>query len=78
MNLNYDTYFVLKIKGINKSEIIKDLVFHGHNRTKVIAGKQRNKEQAHTELLEHYETFHLDFITNLETNNEEADVSMDV
>ena len=78
MNLNYDTYFVLKIKGINKSEIIKDLVFLGHNRTKVIAEKQRNKEQALTELLEHYETFHLDFITNLETNNEEADVSMDV
>ncbi len=76
--MNYESYFILKIKGINKSEIIKELVFHGHNRTKVIAGKQRNKEQAHAELLEHYETFHLDFIRNPDNNIEEADVSMDI
>jgi hypothetical protein len=71
-------FLLFKIKGINKSEIIKELVFHGHNKTKIISGKQRNKEQANNELLEHYEHFHNDFIKNSENDFEEEDISIDI
>jgi hypothetical protein len=58
-------------KGYTKKEIVTELVLHGHNSTKKINRKQRNKQQANDELFKHYEEFHDEIIQDSQNNQDD-------
>ena len=50
------------------------MVFHGQKKTKNIDGKDRNKQQANEDLMEHYNNFHP---VNCETDDEDELIETD-
>ena len=60
-------------KGILKSDVVNELVAHGQARTKKINNRQRNKDEAILELLEHYEQKHNDLILNCDRQSDSDD-----
>jgi hypothetical protein len=52
------------------------LVLHGHSKSKRINKRQRNKEEATIELIEHYEMFHGALINN-DSEDEDNEFLMD-
>jgi hypothetical protein len=66
----------LQNSKVRAKDVVIELVFHGHSKCKRINERQRNKEQATIELIEHYEMFHGDLINN-ESEKEDNEFLMD-